>query len=77
MSYEDFLKSYLINHEEFVFHCGDKEINVCYGENGSFSYNIIKDKIKILEKDYENPYELIKHIEIEGIHFPELWTILE
>lgn len=77
MSYREFLDRYLINHEEFVFYYKEMEINFCYGANGSFLYNIVKNGVKILEKEFKTPYELLQKIEIDGAHFPELWDVIE
>ena len=77
MSYEEFLEAYLINHEEFLFFYKNLEINLCYGSNGTFSYNICKNEKLIFEAEFNTPYELLENIQIDGYKFPELWDGLE
>ena len=77
MNYEEFLERYLINREEFVFYYKDMEINICYGNNETFSYNICKNKKFIVKKEFISPRELVDNIEIDNIKFPELWDVLQ
>ena len=77
MTYEEFLERYLINKEEFIFYYNDIIINICYGSEGTFSYNIVKNDIRILERKFNTPQELLDNIEIDNIKFPELWHVLE
>lgn len=77
MSYEEFLERYLVNHEEFIFYYKDYEINLCYGSNATFSYNISKDKKLIFEKEFITPDECLRNIRIDGVTFPRLWEIIE
>ena len=77
MNYDEFLERYLVNHEEFIFYYKDTEINICYGTNGTFSYNITKNRVLILKEDFSSPNELLEKIKIDGIEFPKLWNYLE
>ena len=77
MTYEEFLERYLVNKEEFQFYYKNKVVNICYGRNGTFSFNIVENKTVILSKEYGTPSELLENIEIDNIKFPELWNALE
>ncbi|MBQ8404114.1 MAG: hypothetical protein IJX55_06795 [Clostridia bacterium] len=77
MNYSEFLERYLVNQEEFIFYYKDIEINICYGINGTFSYNITKNRVLILKEDFNSPNELLEKIKIDGIEFPKLWNYLE
>ncbi len=77
MTYNEFLERYLVNHDEFLFYYKNKTINLCYGEAGKFTYNIVENNVLIEEKEYNSPNELLKDMEIDHIKFPDLWYILE
>lgn len=77
MSYEEFLERYLVNCEEFIFYYKDKEINLCYGPQGTFSYNVVKDNVLIYEENFSTRDELLNKMHIDNIRFPELWHYLE
>lgn len=66
LSYKDFLKRYLVNHEEFRFHYKEYIINLCWGKKGKYEYNIIHNKRVIVSKDYKSPSELLKNFSFEN-----------
>lgn len=76
MTYDEFLERYLVNHEEFVFYYKNKIINLCWGRDGKFEYNIIENNFLIEEKEYNSPNELLENLEVDHIKFPDLWKIL-
>jgi len=77
MTYEEFLERYLINKEEFQFYYKNKIVNICYGEKGTFTYNIVENNLVIFKEEYNTPKELLESMEIDNVKFPELWNILE
>lgn len=77
ISYKQFLEKYLVNHEEFQFYYKDRIINICYGKNGTFSYNIVRNYKVVFSIEFSTPQEVLENIEIDNIKFPELWELLE
>lgn len=76
LSWNEFLVRYLENYEEFLFHYKDNKINICYGKNGSFSFNIIRDNKKIIEKSFTSPQELINEFRLDGYSLKQIWEKL-
>ena len=77
MTYKEFLERYLDNKEEFQFYYKNKTVNICYGSNGTFAYNVVENNVVILYKEFNTQKELLDNMEIDNIRFPELWNVLE
>lgn len=77
ITYDEFLERYLTNKEEFQFYYKNKIVNICYGSNGTFSYNIVENNVVIVNKEFNTSKDLLDNMEIDNIKFPELWNVLE
>lgn len=76
VSWEEFLERYLIHHEEFVFYYNNKEVNICWGENGLFSYNVTSGNKKLLEESFVTPQELLRNARFDGKLLEEIWCMI-
>ena len=74
MTYDEFLERYLINKEEFKFYYKNKIVNICYGEKGMFTYNIVENNVVILYKAFNSPKELLDNMECFRIKLNDLMT---
>ncbi len=76
MSWNEFYERYTINYEEFVFSYKNYRINLCYGKEGSFSYNLVKNGKIIEQNEYSSPNKLLELARFDGLKFEEIYNEL-
>jgi len=73
----EFYERYTENFEEFLFWYKEYKINLCYGKNGSFSYNISNGKKLLATEDFKTPNELLENAKFDGKLIKEIYIDLE
>jgi hypothetical protein len=77
LAYEDFLSRYLLNHEEFRFHYKSYVINLCWGPNGTYEYNITENNKMVKTRDYTTPEEVIENFIFDNKKFKDIYWEFE
>ena len=73
MNWDEFYYRYTQNFEEFTFRYMNAKITLCYGKNGSFSYNIVENKRVIENKEYPTPFELLEKARFYNLKFKDIY----
>lgn len=77
LSWDEFYFRYTEYHEEFCFWYKEYKINLCWGNNGTFAYNIvINKKILLVYEEFSTPYELLEKARFDNLTLKEIYNEL-
>ena len=77
MNWNEFYQRYTINHEEFKFIFNEMIINLCWGTNGTYSYNVYLNNKCIDRNEYASPSELLDKARFNGLKLKEIYNELD